>query len=146
MGVIAGARILKPQVIDQFKIGIINLHPGLIPEVRGLDAMMWAIYHDLPLGVTAHLIDHRVDAGRILLRKPIPLFPDDTLLDLSERLFEYQLEILGDAIERALLGQWHVLDPQTLGRPNRKMPLELEAETLRRFETYKAKMLHKGQA
>ena len=60
---IAGARILKRPVIDRFSIGIINFHPGLIPEARGLDALLWSIRGDLPLGVTSHLIDERVDAS-----------------------------------------------------------------------------------
>ena len=44
LGVIAGARILKRSVIDAFSIGVINFHPGLIPESRGLDAMLWSVY------------------------------------------------------------------------------------------------------
>ena len=62
IGVIAGARILKEPVISAPWIGIINFHPGLIPEVRGLDALQWAILQDKPIGVTAHLIDRSIDA------------------------------------------------------------------------------------
>lgn len=54
LGVIAGARILKKEVIVAFSIGIINLHPGLIPEARGLDALLWSILKDVPPGTTAH--------------------------------------------------------------------------------------------
>ena len=62
LGVIAGARILPSAVIERFPLGILNFHPGLLPEVRGLDALQWALYHGHSLGVTAHLIDARVDA------------------------------------------------------------------------------------
>ena len=51
LGIIAGARILKPYIINSFSIGIINFHPGLIPEARGLDTMLWSIYKGIPLGV-----------------------------------------------------------------------------------------------
>jgi len=139
LGIIAGARILKESVIGSFGIGIINLHPGLIPEVRGLDAMLWAIYKDLPLGVTAHLIDRRVDAGRVLVRKRVPVYEDDTLLDLSERLYEYQLMILGEAIERAKKGLWQEVAPDSFSKANPKMPPELEREIPARFEDYRAR-------
>jgi len=43
LGVILGARILSGEVIEQFEKGILNLHPGLLPENRGLDTIKWAI-------------------------------------------------------------------------------------------------------
>ncbi len=98
-GIIAGARILKKPVIAAVNSGIVNFHPGLIPEVRGLDTLQWAIYHDLPLGVTAHLIDERVDAGRIILRKSMEVYPDDSFVDLSLRLYETQLEMLPETLQ-----------------------------------------------
>ena len=57
IGIIAGARILKADVINGFRNGIINFHPGMIPEARGLDALLWTIRNDISLGVTSHLID-----------------------------------------------------------------------------------------
>ena len=127
VGVIAGARILRRPVIDRFSSGIINFHPGLIPEVRGLDALLWSIQNDVALGVTSHLIDSRVDAGRVLERRKIPLFTDDTLFDLSERLYEVQLEMLIEALRRALSGKYEETDFEG-SEYNRKMPPEMEAE------------------
>jgi len=63
LGVILGARILNKEIIDKFKIGIINLHPGVLPLNRGLDTIKKAILNDLPQGVTSHLINHRIDMG-----------------------------------------------------------------------------------
>jgi len=137
LGVIAGARILKDFVINKFRIGIINLHPGLLPEARGLDAMLWSIYKDIPLGVTAHLIDESVDAGRLLLREEIPIFADDTLLDLSERLYDYQLKLLAPALEAAIRGDWIPFEKATLPPSKGKMPPELEREVSDKLESYK---------
>lgn len=132
LGVIAGARILDADVIDRFSAGVLNFHPGLIPEVRGLDAMLWAIRSDVPQGVTAHLIDRRVDAGRIVERRAIGVFADDTALDLQERLYETQLELLEPAIRTALeaAAGKRSLEPVEGGSYNRKMDAELERETL----------------
>jgi len=124
LGIIAGARILKAPVIESFSKGIINFHPGLIPEARGLDAMLWSIYKSIPLGVTAHLIDENIDAGYILLKEKIFINPDDTLLDLSERLYDKQIEMIKPAIKATLLGNYIPVDSTT--PYNRKMPVELE--------------------
>lgn len=135
IGVISGARILKRPVIDRFSTGIINFHPGLIPEVRGLDAFFWSICKDVPLGVTSHLIDHRVDAGRILERREIPLGTEDTIFDLSERLYETQIEMLVTAIGRARAGEWEQINYEST-EYNRKMPAELEAEIVELLPAY----------
>ena len=134
LGVIAGARILREPVISAFSKGIINLHPGLIPECRGLDAMLWSIHNDVSLGVTAHLIDKRVDAGKILVRKEIHVEADDTAFDLAERLYETQLEILDSAVEAALQGKGEEVGSGT--SYNRKMPGDLEIKVLRKLPDY----------
>ncbi len=99
VGIIAGARILKTNIIQAVSKGIINFHPGLIPEASGLDALKRAIYYGLPIGVTAHFIDERIDAGRIILKQEIPLRKDDTLIDLSLRLAETQTNMLPKVLE-----------------------------------------------
>lgn len=127
LGIIAGARILKAYIINSFSIGIINFHPGLIPEARGLDAMLWSIYKGIPLGVTAHLIDDHIDAGRIIIKEKIPIYKNDTLLDLSERLYEKQLDILSPSIEKALKGDLTYVDVRG-SCYNKKMPENIEKQ------------------
>lgn len=143
LGIIAGARILKDPVIKSFSIGIINFHPGLIPEARGLDAMLWSIYKDLPLGVTAHLIDENIDAGNILLKEKIPIYPDDTLLDLSERLHDKQIEMIKPAIKAALLGDFLPVDLTT--PYHRKMPAELEKIIPNKLPDYLQKQIEESR-
>jgi phosphoribosylglycinamide formyltransferase-1 len=98
LGIIAGARILKKEVIDAFKIGILNIHPGVLPYVRGLDTLKWTIYNNYPIGVTGHLINEKVDAGRIIEIKEVKLYRDDTLIDISLRLYETGIDMLRECI------------------------------------------------
>ncbi|MCD6300042.1 MAG: hypothetical protein J7L78_02585 [Dehalococcoidales bacterium] len=129
IGVISGARILKKHIIRSVGNGIINFHPGLIPEVRGLDALKWAVYHDLPIGVTAHFIDERVDAGRIIVREEIPVKSDDTLVDISLRLEETQTNLLPrvlDMVRDKPVTDFPMITYETNANP--PMPNELEKE------------------
>lgn len=134
LGIISGARILKPEVINSFTIGIINFHPGMIPQARGLDAMLWSIYYDIPLGVTAHLIDERVDAGQILLQERIAVYEDDTLLNLAERIQEKQLDLVEPAVNKALRNEWTEADCRTPYQ--RKMSVELEQRVMQKLPDY----------
>ena len=134
LGVIAGARILPSAVIERFPLGILNFHPGLLPEVRGLDALQWALYHGHSLGVTAHLIDARVDAGRIVERRIIDRYPDDTLVELGLRLYETQLDMLGNAICRVRETDASGFDQVGRGSYNSRFPPELLPELSARLE------------
>jgi methionyl-tRNA formyltransferase len=126
IGLITGARILKEDVINCFRLGVINFHPGVIPDARGLDALLWSIYRKDPIGVTAHLIDKRIDAGGLLEIRKINIYASDTLLDLSERLYEIQLDMIACAIAKTVANETFLLD--NYGQYNRKMPSELEAQ------------------
>lgn len=129
-GLVAGARILKPRIIDAMPGPIINFHPGKIPDSRGLDAMLWSIYNNVQQTITAHCIDRRVDAGRIIKSYPIPLYKEDTLFDISERLYEGQLEILIEVLRKV---PELVIDELPLvpsGKCNKKMPPDLEEKVV----------------
>jgi folate-dependent phosphoribosylglycinamide formyltransferase PurN len=127
VAVISGARILGKPTICSVAKGIINLHPGLIPEVRGLDALQWAIYEGHPIGATAHVIDERVDAGRVIERRVIEEYPDDSFLDLSLRLHETQVNMVSNAVRTLRSTQPDALSQIGVSRLHRKMPPELEA-------------------
>jgi phosphoribosylglycinamide formyltransferase-1 len=134
LAVISGARILKAEVIDCFPKGIINFHPGIIPYARGLDALFWSVYNNHPLGVTAHLIDKHIDAGKILSIGQMKINSNDTVLDLSERLYELQLDMLPNAINKALGDSGYLLDDY--GTYNGKMESELEKKVIEMLPQY----------
>jgi len=137
-GIIAGARILKKPVIDAFSKGILNFHPGIIPQVRGLDSMLWAIYLGLPIGVTVHFIDERVDAGRVLMREFVKIRQDDTIIDLSLRMYETQLLLLPRVLKAITDDNVKTENVSYEDSGYRKsFPYELEDELIKRFEQRK---------
>lgn len=111
LGIVLGARILKKRVIDSFKRGVLNLHPGLIPQNRGLDAVKWAVHYMQAQGATAHLIDERVDAGRVLAAEKVCVFKDDALIDVSERVLDTERKLMIEAIRMVEAGACGQLVP-----------------------------------
>ncbi|MDR0406538.1 MAG: hypothetical protein LBH38_00415, partial [Holosporales bacterium] len=69
---ITGAGILPEDVVADKKI--INVHPGIIPSARGLDAFKWSIYEKIELGVTLHFIDKKVDEGEVISIIKTPVY------------------------------------------------------------------------
>lgn len=98
-----GGGILRSEIL---KIGIrfIHLHPGIAPFYRGSTCFYYSIINEDEAGVTAYLMEEKLDAGPIiyqkLFKKPNHIFLDDvydphirseTLLDLfTKKLIEKQ--------------------------------------------------------
>tara|TARA_B100000886_G_C20419850_1_gene491016 strand:- start:1193 stop:1924 length:732 start_codon:yes stop_codon:yes gene_type:complete len=59
-------RLINKNVIDSMSNGIINIHPGILPEYRGCSCVEWAILNDDPIGNTAHFMDVNYDTGPII--------------------------------------------------------------------------------
>ena len=89
--IISGARIIKKDVIDLFSDGIINFHPGKIPETSGLNAFYYAIKNNCPMGVTVHQIDHKVDAGNLIFFEKLRIEKDDNIESTKKKLYGTQL-------------------------------------------------------
>ena len=98
LGLISGARILKKEVIDKFSLGIINFHPGGIPDCIGLDTAHWIMYNNLSIAVTCHFIDGRVDGGWIIKRQEFDRLENYTLQDIGSLLYYGQLAIFRESI------------------------------------------------
>ena len=98
-GIILGSRILSQEVINNFNKGIINFHPGILPENRGLDNLKWAIYRNIPQGVTTHIIDKNIDAGEMIFKDLLEINEDDTIFDIDSKLLNLQFKHLKNLLD-----------------------------------------------
>mmetsp|Transcript_977 Transcript_977/g.1403 ORF Transcript_977/g.1403 Transcript_977/m.1403 type:complete len:284 (+) Transcript_977:253-1104(+) len=77
--VLGDCRILKDNLLSVPRKGVINTHPGYLPEVRGNHCSLYAIIHDLPLGCSVHFVNQGVDTGDIIKTQRIKLHKKPTL-------------------------------------------------------------------
>lgn len=130
---VCGSGIIEEEVIEKYRI--INSHPGYIPNVRGLDALKWAIYEREPIGVTTHQIGPYIDAGLIIERKLVPIFTNDTFHSLAQRQYDLEIYMLVDAIERIENAKEIILPKKY--KLHKRMPFKLEQNLLSIFEELK---------
>ncbi len=78
LGVLGGTRIISDKILRVPKDGMLNAHPGLLPEVRGSASPAWSVYYDIPIGSTCHFIDPGIDTGDIVGKRKIPIHKGDT--------------------------------------------------------------------
>jgi methionyl-tRNA formyltransferase len=97
--VVAYGHILRPELLTLPRRGMINLHPSLLPELRGAAPVEGAILNGLPqTGVTIMQMDEGLDSGPILLQIRHDIEPDVTGGELSERLAEMGAQALVEAL------------------------------------------------
>jgi methionyl-tRNA formyltransferase len=97
------------------RFGTLNMHPGLLPEYRGLSSVFWAVLEGGEVGATLHFIDEGIDTGPIVARRSVPVLPGDTFERLRGRIIAANLDMLVDAL-RSLNCDGHlVATPQPSG-------------------------------
>ena len=102
--VVAYGHILKPALLALPPRGMVNVHPSLLPALRGAAPVEWAIIrgHDTT-GVTIMQLDAGMDSGPILHQLPHHIDPDVTGGELSAHLAEMGAQALIETL--ALLEQ-----------------------------------------
>ena len=136
IGIIAGARIINKKIIDLFNQGIINYHPGKIPETSGLDSLYRAIEKNIPPFVTAHFIDERVDAGLLIKEFPVKISVQDSFDDISKKLINEQIA-LNFSVLRMI--QRNKSKYKLIVRPkkNNKLTDNEKSQIMKKFNTWK---------
>jgi|688.fasta_scaffold129129_3 folate-dependent phosphoribosylglycinamide formyltransferase PurN len=139
LGIILGARILVPEVINTFKIGILNLHPGILPENRGLDTCQYAVLNNWPQGATAHLIDRKMDKGKIILKKKINIYSEDNIKDFYSRIQNLELSLMIQSLRRIKINKEIGKYPKKQGEYHSHIKNEQEKIIIDNLEKYKNK-------
>jgi methionyl-tRNA formyltransferase len=79
-------RLLRSELLDRFKFGVINLHGGDLPRYRGTNIANHMILEGATRGAgTVHFIDAGVDTGDVVERVFFDVTPDDTAEDVFHK-------------------------------------------------------------
>ncbi len=82
-------QILSATTLSAARLGGINLHASLLPKYRGAAPINWAIYYgDQQTGVSVIHMTPQVDAGPVIAQGTTVVEPDETAVELEQRLSE----------------------------------------------------------
>ena len=100
MVVVGYGQIIPQSVIDIARLGIINVHASLLPDLRGAAPIQWSVARGYEkTGVTTMRIDAGLDTGDILLKWETEIAPDETSPELSPRLAQEGAKILLESLD-----------------------------------------------
>ena len=79
-----GSRLLDPNIIPD---GVINIHPGKLPEYRGCSCVEWAIINDDPIFNTVHYMDVEYDTGPIIKTEKYNFNTNSSYVDIRTQVY-----------------------------------------------------------
>ena len=98
--VVAYGLILPPFALTIPRLGCVNIHASLLPRWRGAAPIQRAILAgDAETGVTIMQMEAGLDTGPLLLKRTIPIGPDDSGGSLHDRLADLGANVIVEALD-----------------------------------------------
>ena len=99
--VVVAFRMLPESVWDMPPLGTFNLHGSILPKFRGAAPIHWAVIRgEKETGVTTFFIRHEIDTGDVLLRKTMPIGPDETTGEVHDRMMVLGAEAVLETVQK----------------------------------------------
>lgn len=76
--------LLDPNIIPE---GVINIHPGKLPEYRGCSCVEWAIINDDPIYNTVHYMDVEYDTGPVIKTEQYEFKANSSYVDIRTKIY-----------------------------------------------------------
>lgn len=99
--VLAGfMRILTSSFVEKWPDQIINIHPSLLPNYKGINTHKRAIEDGKTEGgCTVHFVNPDLDSGPIIAQRQVPILPNDTPKTLAKRVLIQEHILYPEAIK-----------------------------------------------
>ena len=95
-------RILKKNVLNAPKRGVINCHPGVLPKYRGCTVPEWSIYNDDQIGNTTHFMTEGIDEGPIISVERYNFSRSDSYSDIRTSLYKSGFLLMANSVRKVI--------------------------------------------
>jgi phosphoribosylglycinamide formyltransferase-1 len=104
-------RRLTPWLVGEWTGRMLNIHPALLPALRGLDTHARALAAGVKIhGATVHFVAAEVDAGPIVAQGAVPVLDNDDEETLAARVLKVEHRIYPLALRWLAEGRVHIVD------------------------------------
>ena len=96
-------KILSKNFIKKFNGNILNIHPSLLPKYKGLNTHERVIMNNEKFsGCTVHLVNSKLDSGKIILQKKVRINKKDSPKTLSKKILKQEHILYPKALKKFL--------------------------------------------
>ena len=99
-------RLLTPWFITRWRGSILNIHPALLPDFKGLHTHRRALQAGVKRhGATVHFVVEETDAGPIISQQSVPVLEGDSEETLAARVLAIEHRIYPEALRLVAEGR-----------------------------------------
>ena len=92
-------KILSKSFIKNFKGKILNIHPSLLPEYKGLNTHQRVLdKKEKYSGCTVHYVTSKLDSGKIIIQRKVKINKKDTPKTLAKKILKQEHKLYPNAI------------------------------------------------
>jgi len=96
-------RILSSNFIKKAGIPILNIHPSLLPKLKGLNTHERAIKAKYKFsGCTVHHVNEKLDSGKIIIQKKVKILKSDNPITLAKKILKLEHKAYAEALEKII--------------------------------------------
>ncbi|WP_157100513.1 formyltransferase family protein [Rhodoplanes sp. Z2-YC6860] len=109
-------RIIKSPLLKAPRIGVLNCHPGKLPDYRGCTVVEWALFNGDQVSNTAHLMTEEIDLGPIVVTETVNLKPDDSYVNIRVKVYKANIALLAKAVGMLIVDGSNFSSPSGAGK------------------------------
>jgi len=99
-------RIHSDDFVRKWQGKMLNIHPSLLPSFKGIRVHQQALDAGVRIsGCTVHFVVPELDCGPIIAQAAVPVFPDDTVATLQERILAEEHKLYPAALKMVAEGK-----------------------------------------
>jgi methionyl-tRNA formyltransferase len=103
--------IIKKELLNIPKIGVLNRHNALLPKNRGRLTPFWVLYkQEKETGVSIHFVEEGIDSGDIVVQKKFPITSKDTFKSIVKKNYELAPKAMIEAIDILEKGNYSLIE------------------------------------
>tara|TARA_X000000950_G_C13877996_1_gene645682 strand:+ start:804 stop:1523 length:720 start_codon:yes stop_codon:yes gene_type:complete len=87
-------RKINKNILKSTNVGILNVHPGMLPKYKGQTCVEWSIYNNDKVGNTLHLMDEKYDSGPIVKTETYQFSKLDDYYSIRLKVYIYGLQMM----------------------------------------------------
>jgi phosphoribosylglycinamide formyltransferase 1 len=99
-------RLLTPWFIGRWRERLLNIHPALLPQFKGLHTHRRALEAGVDRhGATVHFVVEETDSGPVIAQQSVPVLQGDTAETLAARVLEAEHRLYPQALRLVAEGR-----------------------------------------
>ena len=98
-------RKISTAILNRIEKGVVNIHPGILPNYRGCSCIEWAILNDDPIGNTAHFMDKNYDTGPIIKTESYSFKSKSSYIDIRKKVYYEGFKLAAKVLKGIELNQ-----------------------------------------